>query len=34
MPGSVVFGTKEIALETRDKKIIRQLEAFFAERVA
>jgi cardiolipin synthase len=34
MPGSVVFGTKEIALETRDKKIIRQLEAFFAEHVA
>jgi len=34
MPGSVVFGTKEIALESRDKKVIRQLEAFFREHVA
>ena len=32
--GGVLLGTREIALETRDKKIIRQLEAFFAERVA
>ena len=32
--GGVLLGTREIALETRDKKIIRQLEAFFAEHVA
>ena len=30
----VLLGTREIALETRDKKIIRQLEAFFREHVA
>lgn len=29
MPASVIFGTREIALETRDKKVIAQLEAFF-----
>ena len=33
MPASVIFGTKEIALETRDTKIIAQLEAFFEEYV-
>lgn len=32
--GGVLLGTREIALETRDKKIIRQLEAFFKEHVA
>lgn len=32
--GGVLLGTREIALETRDKKIIRQLEAFFQEHVA
>lgn len=32
--GGVLLGTREIALETHDKKIIRQLEAFFAEHVA
>ena len=32
--GGVLLGTREIALETRDKKIIRQLEAFFREHVA
>ena len=29
MPGTVIVGTKEIALETTDKKIISQLESFF-----
>ncbi len=29
MPGSVVFGTREIALETHDSRIIKQLESFF-----
>lgn len=33
MPATVLFGTKEIALETRDKKVIAQLEAFFDEYV-
>ena len=32
--GGVLLGTREIALETSDKKIIRQLEAFFREHVA
>lgn len=32
--GGVLLGTREIALETTDKKIIRQLEAFFAAHVA
>ena len=32
--GGVLLGTREIALETRDKKIIRQLEAFFKDYVA
>jgi cardiolipin synthase len=32
--GGVLLGTREIALETTDKKIIRQLEAFFREHVA
>lgn len=32
-PGGVVFGTREIALETTDKKIIRQLERFFEDYV-
>lgn len=34
MPGSVLFGTKEIALETRDPRIISQLENFFESHVA
>lgn len=34
MPGSVIFGTREIALETTDKKIIKQLEKFFDQHVA
>lgn len=34
VPGTVIFGTKEMALETRDKKIIAQLENFFKTRVA
>jgi cardiolipin synthase len=29
VPGSVIFGTRELALETTDKKVIRQLESFF-----
>lgn len=33
MPGSVLLGTREIALETTDKKIIRQLEDFFEKYV-
>lgn len=33
MPGSVVFGTREIALETKNKRIISQLESFFKEYV-
>jgi cardiolipin synthase len=32
--GGVLLGTREIALETNDRKIIRQLEAFFQEHVA
>lgn len=32
--GGVLLGTREIALETADPKIIRQLEAFFREHVA
>ncbi len=32
--GGVFLGTREIALETADKRIIRQLEAFFEEHVA
>lgn len=32
--GGVLLGTREIALETEDKKIIRQLEAFFQAHVA
>jgi cardiolipin synthase len=32
--GGVLLGTREIALETADKKIIRQLEAFFAAHVS
>ncbi len=34
MFGSVVVGTREIALETRDIGIINQLEAFFDKKVA
>lgn len=34
VPAGVVFGTRELALETTDKKIIRQLEAFFKEYIA
>jgi cardiolipin synthase len=30
----VLFGTREVALETKDEKIIRQLEAFFETKVA
>lgn len=33
VPGGVIFGTREMALETRDKKVIKQLEAFFKEKV-
>lgn len=32
--GGVLLGTREIALETKDSKIIRQLEGFFREYVA
>ena len=32
--GGVMFGTREIALETKDKRIIRQLESFFDKHVA
>lgn len=32
--GGVLLGTREIALETRDKKIIKQLESFFKHHVA
>lgn len=32
--GGVLLGTREVALETKDPKIIRQLEAFFREHVA
>lgn len=32
--GGVLLGTREIALETTDKRVIRQLEAFFREHVA
>lgn len=34
MPATVVFGTKEVALETTDKKIITQLETFYKKHVA
>jgi len=34
MPASVIFGTKEMALETTDPKIIAQLEAFHKKYVA
>ncbi len=30
----VIFGTREVALETRDKKVIAQLEKFFRDHVA
>ncbi len=33
VPGSVIFGTREIALETTDPRIITQLETFFATHV-
>jgi cardiolipin synthase len=29
VPGGVIFGTRELALETTDKRVIRQLESFF-----
>lgn len=29
VPGGVIFGTREVALETSDKKVIKQLEDFF-----
>jgi len=32
--GGVLLGTREIALETDDKKVIRQLERFFDSYVA
>jgi len=34
VPGGVIFGTRELALETTDKKVIRQLESFFKEHIA
>ncbi len=34
VPGSVIFGTREIALETTDPHIIKQLESFFKTHVA
>jgi cardiolipin synthase len=34
MYGSVLIGTREIAIETRDKHIINQLETFFNKKVA
>lgn len=34
MYGSVLFGTREIAIETRDKHIIKQLEEFYNTKVA
>lgn len=33
VPAGVLFGTREIALETRDKKIIKQLETFFKNNI-
>ena len=33
VPGGVIFGTRELALETTDKKVIRQLESFFKEHI-
>lgn len=33
MPGSVIMGTREIALETTDKRTIKQLESFFEKYV-
>lgn len=34
VPGGVIFGTRELALETTDKRIIRQLETFFKDNIA
>jgi len=34
MPGTVLFGTKEMALQTSDKTVIAQLEAFYKKHVA
>jgi cardiolipin synthase len=33
VPGGVIFGTRELALETTDKRVIRQLESFFKSNI-
>lgn len=33
VPGGVLFGTREIALETTNKRVISQLEKFFVQRI-